>query len=219
MSNPMLQLLVLAGIAVFLILRLRSILGTREGFEKPREPEARPEPVQRRKLEVVEGGLDTDIADHADPDSATGRALAAMKRAEPSFSVSDFLKGARGAYEMILMSFEKGDIDGVRPFLAAPVAEAFDGVIDARKARNLTTTAEFAGLREMAIQSAGFDPATGSAEITMRFVGELISATHDESGVLIGGDTKTPRKQRDLWTFERRMGANDPNWELVATGG
>lgn len=218
MSNPMIQLLVLAGIAVFLILRLRSILGTREGFEKPRTPEVAADNTPQRQPDVVEGGPDADIADHADLDSAAGQALAAMKRAEPSFRVGEFLKGARGAYEMILMSFEKGDIEPVRPFLSSAVAEAFDGVIKARKARDLTTTAEFVGLREMAIAGADFDAASGRAEITMRFTGDLISATHDASGELVEGDPKKARKQRDLWTFERHMGANDPNWELVATG-
>lgn len=217
MSNPMIQLLVLAGIAVFLILRLRATLGTREGFEKPRLPETAAAPAPEPE-DIPTDGPDPDIADHTDPDGPAGQALAAMKQAEPSFRVGEFLTGARGAYEMILMSFEKGDITPVRPFLSPAVASAFDGVIETRRARGLTTSAEFSGLREMAIAGAAFDPTTGSAEITMRFTGELISATHDSSGALVEGDPKAPRKQRDLWTFERRMGANDPNWELVATG-
>ena len=97
MNSPIIQLLVLAGIAVFLILRLRNVLGTREGFEKPPAPIANTADRGRPDLEVIEGGPDRDITDHVDPDSDAAGALAAMKSAEPSFGVSDFLGGARGA--------------------------------------------------------------------------------------------------------------------------
>ncbi len=139
MSSAVIQLLVLAGIAVFLILRLRSVLGTREGFEKP--------PIQagsdrrrsdRPEFEVIEGGPDRDIVDHVPDGSDSAKALAAMKMAESDFSVSEFLEGARGAYEMILMSFEKGDLSDVRGFLADDVADAFQQVIDARADQGLT---------------------------------------------------------------------------------
>lgn len=118
MSNPLLQLLVLAGIAIFLILRLRNVLGTRDGFEPPKVDN--PAPVQRR-FEVIDGSadeVDHDILDHAEAGSPTAEALAAMKRAEPSFGVGDFLSGSKMAYEMILMAFERGDLSEVRDFIA-----------------------------------------------------------------------------------------------------
>lgn len=220
MSNPLIQILVLAAIAVFLILRLRSILGTRDGFEKPPLPpqaEVRPLPGADRKADA--DTTDRDIADHLDLNTPAARAIAQMKQAEPGFSLSDFLQGARGAYEMILTSFEKGQIEEVRPFLSPAVAQAFDQVIADRAARGLTTTTEFLGLREMMVTDATFDPATRDAEITVRFTGELMSSTTDASGNLVDGDPKSARKQRDTWTFERTMSADDPNWELVATGG
>lgn len=218
MNNPLLQLLVLAGIAIFLILRLRSVLGTRDGYEPPQvEAPDRPRP----RFDVIEGSAeeaDHDILDHAEAGSPSARALAAMKTAEPSFGVMDFLNGAKSAYEMILMAFERGDLSEVRPFLAEPVAAAFQGVIDARAANGQTVTAQYIGTRETALAGADFDPATGMAEISVRFVGELIAATRDAQGNVIEGDPKTPRKQRDTWTFARRMGQDDPNWQLVATG-
>ncbi|MBD9528109.1 Tim44/TimA family putative adaptor protein [Paracoccus sp. PAR01] len=217
MSNPMLQLLVLAAIAIFLILRLRGVLGTRDGFEAPRVPEERPAP---RRFDVIDGTADTpdtDINDHAEPGSANARALAAMKQVEPDFQVGPFLSGAKAAYEMILMSFERGDISDVRAFLAPPVAEAFESVIADRKARGLTTEAQFLGTRETALAAAEFNPATRQAEISVRFVGEMIVATRDAAGNVVEGDPKASRKQRDTWTFARQMGSNDPNWQLVAT--
>ena len=129
MSSAIIQLLVLAGIAVFLILRLRSVLGTRDGFEKPPSSLPDSEHARRRgrpEFDVIEGGPDRDITDHVIDGSDAAKALAAMKMAEPGFSVSEFLEGARGAYEMILMAFESGDLTDVRGFLSDEVADAFD---------------------------------------------------------------------------------------------
>ena len=140
-----------------------------------------------------------------------------MKAAEPSFGVTDFLNGAKSAYEMILMAFERGDLSEVRAFLAEPVAEAFQSVIDARAANGQTVTAQYVGTRETALAGAEYDRDTGMAEISVRFVGELIASTRDADGNVIEGDPKAPRKQRDIWTFARRMGQDDPNWQLVAT--
>lgn len=220
MENAVIQLIVLAGIAIFLIIKLKSVLGTREGFEKPLQPAERPEPgVARRGFEVIDGGVDHDIVDHVPDNSDAARALAAMKRVEPAFAVGEFLQGARGAYEMILMAFEKGDLERVRPFLAPEVFDAFDGVVKAREERGLTVQAEFLGLRELTIARAEFDPTSREAEVTVRFGGELISSARDAAGNIVEGDPKAPRKQRDVWTFARKMGSADPNWQLVATGG
>lgn len=215
MSNPMLQIIVLGAIAVFLILKLRGVLGTRDGFE----PTRLPDPATRTPAlpDAAPPPAEDEIADHVDPASPAAGALAAMKRAEPSFAVGDFLSGARQAYEMILTAFEKGDLTEVRPFLAPAVAEAFDGVIADRRARGLTGQAQYLGTRETQLANAAFDPATGMGEVTVRFVGELIAAQKDADGVVVDGDEKAARKQRDIWTFARRMGAADPNWQLIAT--
>ena len=218
MNGSIIQLLVLAGIAIFLILRLKSVLGTRDGFEKPPVAAPQSERRNRRDFEMIEGGSDRDITDHAPEGSDTARALAEMKKAEPSFNVSGFLQGARGAYEMILMAFEKGDLDSVRPFMSREVFDAFSEAVSARRSRGLTVTAEFLGLRELALDSAEFDGNTREGEISVRFVGEIVSAARDSAGELVEGDPKRPRKQRDIWTFARKMGASDPNWQLVATG-
>lgn len=217
MNSSIIQILVLAGIAIFLILKLRSVLGTREGFEKP--PVPAPVPDQRRgKFEVIEGGQDRDITDHVPDGSPAAQALAAMKQAEPSFSVSEFLRGARGAYEMILMAFERGDLNEVKPFLAADVYDAFSEVVSARKARGLTVEAEFGGIREVTLQDAEFDRNTREGEVTIRFASELTSVSRDPSGAVVEGSKTELRRQRDVWTFARAMGSNDPNWQLVATG-
>jgi predicted lipid-binding transport protein (Tim44 family) len=219
MNSAIIQLLVLAGVAVFLILRLKSVLGTREGFEKPPEPMApRAEPSARRDFEVIEGGPDRDISDHAEDGSDAAKALAAMKAAEPSFSVSEFLQGARGAYEMILMAFERGDLASIKPFLSDDVYEAFASVVEAREKDGLTIEANFVGVRTLTFQDATFDDATKEGEVTVKFVGELTSLVRDRGGDVIEGSATEIKRQKDVWTFARAMGSDDPNWQLVATG-
>ncbi len=216
MNSPIIQLLVLAAIAVFLILRLRGVLGTREGFEKPRVTE---QPSRRGPdLEVIEGGPDLDITDHAEEGSDTATALAEMKRVDNSFHVGEFLGGAKGAYEMILMAFEKGDLSDVVPFISEEVYEALQSVIDEREKQGLTVEATFVGLSELKLTEATFDQDTSEAEITAGFKSELAYVVRDKGGEIVEGDPNGIKRQKDVWTFARQMGTDDPNWRLVATG-
>lgn len=218
MNSPILQLLVLVGIAIFLILRLKSVLGTRDGFEGTTRAQTAPEKSRRRDFEVIEGGPDHDIIDHVPEDSDAAGALADMKRIEPDFSVTTFLQGARGAYEMILMAFEKGKLDDITPFLNKDVYETFAQVVDAREEQGLTIEAEFVGVRELALTDATFDQATRRAAITVKCVGELISVVRDKDGEIVEGEPGQSKRQKDVWTYERVMGSDDPNWRLIATG-
>lgn len=218
MNSSLIQLLVLAGIAVFLILKLRSVLGTREGFEKPPLTIDPARPLPKRAQDVVESGADRDIVDHVPEGSPAAKALAAMKLAEPSFAVGEFLRGARSAYEMILMAFERGDIDSIRPFLADEVEASFAQAINARDRDGRTVEANFLGIREITLADAEFDATSRTGEITIRFVGELTSLSRDKAGTIVEGSATEVKRQRDSWTFARRMGVQDPNWQLVATG-
>ena len=213
MNSVPIQLIVLAGIAIFLILKLRSVLGTRDGYE-PTTAAPSLKPVGG--AEVIDGSLDHDITDNV-ADEASRSALAAMKAVEPGFSVTDFLKGARGAYEMILMAFDKGEIDRIRPFVGDEVEASFDAAVADRAKRGLTVTSSFVGIRELALAAAEFNPVTKRAEISIRFTGELIRAVRDSTGALVEGNATAIQRQREVWTFSRPMGAGDPNWQLTAT--
>jgi predicted lipid-binding transport protein (Tim44 family) len=222
MSSSLIQLLVLAAIAVFLIVKLKSVLGSRDGFERPPQPlppaddgDAR---VRKRDFAVIEGGPDRDITDHVPDGSPAAKALAAMKIAEPGFSVTEFLGGARGAYEWILMAFEKGKLDDIVPLLSKDVYDSFQSVVDAREQEGLTVEATFVGMRELVLQDATFDRDTREAEVTVRFVGEITSVIRNRMGEIVEGSPTEIKRQRDVWTFARRMGVDDPNWQLVATG-
>ena len=216
MSGGIIQLLVLAAIAVFVAIRLSSVLGTRDGYEAPAEPQDKS--VPERDFEVIEGGLEQDISDHFDLDSTQGKAVMSMKEAEPSFNLTEFLSGARQAYEMILMAFENDDRDTLETFLAADVYEGFSAALDERADKGLTVEAEFIGVRDLKLVNAGFNEMTNAAELTVSFTGELTSVVKDYEGTVVEGSKSEIKRQKDSWTFERVMGADDPNWVLVATG-
>jgi predicted lipid-binding transport protein (Tim44 family) len=214
MGSSLIQLLFLAVVVVFLVMRLLSVLGTREGFE----PKLEPKPGRRNDhLKVIEGTEDPDIADFADIDSPTGRALAEMKRADRSFHVGEFVAGARQAYEMILMGFEKGDLKLLESLLAPDIYERFSTVILEREEKGYEVEASFIGVREISLKSARFDADEKEGEITMRFVGELTSVVKDRNGTVIEGSASEIKRQTNIWTFARLMGTDNPNWLLVAT--
>ncbi|MEP3442585.1 MAG: Tim44/TimA family putative adaptor protein [Sulfitobacter sp.] len=218
MNSPLIQLLVLAAIAIFLILRLKNVLGTREGFEKPPLP-VQPQKTSGPAFEVIEGGPDLDITDHFPEGSAQATALAEMKRIEPSFNVTDFLAGARSAYEMVVMGYEQGELDNVQGFLSEEIYESFVDGIAAREDQGLTIDAEFIGVREMSLENVTLDRATKEAELTLRFVAELTQAVRNKDGEIIEGSVTDAKKQKDTWVFARVMGSDDPNWFLVSTDG
>lgn len=221
MDPAVIQLLILAGIAVFLILRLRAVLGTRDGFEAKPLPraEAGADSKPKPRFEVIDGGPDTDITDHVPEGSSTAKALARMKVVDPDFNVTEFLQGARGAYEMILMAFESSDLDSILPFLSRDVFNSFDDVVQLREREGLQVEATFVGLRELELVAADFNEKSKEGEITIRFVGELTSVVRKaDSGEVVEGDANVVKRQKDIWTFARDMTSDSPNWKLVATG-
>jgi len=220
MSSQLIWIVVLAGVALFLVLQLRQVLGTRDGFEPQQDatPANAERPSGQRDFSVIDGGAeDTDISAHTDPDGEVAKVLAMMKLREPSFSVTEFTGGARQAYEMILMAFENGDLDTLGNFLSDDVFDSFSGVIKQREADGLKIEAEFVGVREVKLYNATLDEATGEGEITMKFIGELTSVVRNTDGEIVEGDPSEIKRQRDVWTFSRVIGSDDPNWQLVAT--
>ncbi len=217
MSAQMIELVILAAVLLFLVLRIKNVLGTRDGFEP--EDEARPAAADpRRRFEVIDGTPDHDITDFAAADSETGKALTAMKRVEPGFSVDEFIRGARAAHEMVLMAYESGDLSSVTGFLAPDVLAAFEAGIDARADQGLTVEANFIGIREARLSSASYNQSSGHAELSLHFIAEMTSIVRDQDGNVVEGDDTTVRREVSDWTFARIMGSDDPNWQLVATG-
>ena len=220
-SSAMIELLILFAIAAFVLYRLKSVIGTRSGYEArpehmhphdagPSGPQPVPAASEETRAELA--------AQHAELSESSRNAIAGMMEAEPDFTLEGFLEGARGAYEIILMAYEEGDRETLRDLLAPDVYNAFESVIARREAEGLKVEARFIGIRESRILSAGFDPETREADVTVRFTGELITAVRDPENRIVEGDPNEIRRQKDTWTFSRVMGSQTPNWLLTATG-
>ncbi len=211
-DGGMVTLLILAAVTVFLVFRLKDVLGTKTGNEKPRPTVVRQKSDQApAPVEVA----DKPILDDSDPKSAV---YAKMQAVEPGFSPTVFANGARQAYEMLLMAFENGDKATLQKFLSPDVYQGFAQVIDERADEGLTVDARFVGLRESDIVGARFDEDDQVAEIDMKFVGEIVTVVRDKEHRIVEGDPNEIRREYDQWTFGRKMGSSDPNWLLIATG-
>lgn len=215
MGDGFLTLAILAAITVFLVMRLKSVLGTKTGLEKP------PEPIFGSRDEAPEAAqpapepFQPEVIDENDP---VGRTFAEMREVEPGFDPNGFASGAQNAYEMLLMAFENGDKATLETYLSPDVYQGFAAAIDQRADEGLTVDARFVGVRDARIIDARFDKEDQIAEIDMRFVGELITVVRDSEHRIVEGDPNEVRRETDVWTFGRKMGAPDPNWLLIATG-
>lgn len=219
MSSQLIELIILFAIAAFVLYRLRSVIGTRTGYEPhPGSISAsdRAEAPAQSRREEEEAEIEAEALRALTPESR--RALMEMRTAEPAFSLDEFLQGARSAYEMILMAFEESDRETLKSLLAPDVYEAFESAIRDREEKGLTVEARFIGLRDMRVEGLRFDQETREGDVTIRFVGEMITAVRDQENRVVEGDPNEIRRQTDVWTFSRKMGTDDPNWLLTATG-
>lgn len=223
-SFPFFDILLLAMIAAFIALRLRSVLGRRTGHEQQNPPSR----VRRDSVRQP----DTDVAANEDviplPDRGADRrrepggaetpleaALTRIKIADTSFDSETFLSGARAAYEVIVTAFARGDIRTLQPLLDEKVRRSFTDVIESRKKAGQTQETTLVGIKSAEIVDAELEGRLAS--VTVKFVSDMISATKDAAGEVIAGDATKVTSVTDIWTFKRDVRSRDPNWLLAAT--
>jgi len=206
--------LVLFGmIAAFLVLRLRSILGRRTGFERPPmpAPQAAPPhgPVIEGRVEPVPAAAARPVPDPVTP---LGQTLGRMHGIDRSFDPVRFLDGAEKAFRMIVAAFAQGDRNTLRSLLAEETYRGFEHAIATREAAGQQQVSEIRGMETVAIEEAALHGSV--ADVTVRFVTDQVSLTRDAQGhVLMGTDAVT--EITDLWTFERDLATQDPTWRLA----
>jgi predicted lipid-binding transport protein (Tim44 family) len=209
--------LVLFGmIAAFLVLRLRSILGRRTGYERPPQP-YQPPTGPTVQGPVIDGRAEPAAATthHAVPEpvSALGQTLAYMQEADRSFDPAGFLDGAEKAFRLIVGAFAAGDRTTLRNLLSDDTYRAFDQAIAAREAAGHQQISEVRAVPGVSVETADL---TGTvAHIGVKFVSDQISLTRDAAGNPVAG-TDAVTEITDLWTFERDLSSHDPTWRLVA---
>ena len=205
--------LVLFGlIALFLVLRLRSILGGRVGFERPRAQQ--PAPVEAPVPPTIDGKAEpVPTAPLPEPGTPIGQAFAAMRGIDPRFDPGAFLGGADKAFRLIVGAFAAGDRTTLRGLLGDDMFHAFDSAIGTRESLGHTQISEIRRIENMAFANAALHGSVASLEV--RIVSDQISATRDSAGKTIAG-TDSVTEIVDIWTFERDLRSPNPTWRLVA---
>ncbi len=226
-------------LAVVVFLKLRSVLGRRTGDETTRyerfkaQRTAEPEqnagndkivtlPHRERgetAIETPKVESDTDrqtrMTRFAGGNAALAKGLVSIVQSDPAFDPSEFMKGARSAYEMIVMGFAEGNRSLLQNLLSPEVFDGFDAAIADRESRKETIEQSFVGIKTADMVEAEFKG--GIAQLTIKFVSELISATRNAAADVMSGDPKRIKEMTDVWTFARDVSSSDPNWRLVAT--
>mgnify|MGYP000521131910 CR=1 FL=1 len=227
-------------LAVVIFLKLRSVLGRRTGHEQGRfeqykaQQEARQQAREAATDKVVtlprrdreendarpveqEARVDGEqrMRDYAAGNDEIGKALVDMVRADPSFDPAHFVQGAKAAYEIVVTAFAEGNRKTLKDLLSPDVYEGFSRAITERETRGEQMDQSFVGIKAADLVEA--EVKGGIAQLTVKFVSELISATRDRAGVVINGDPKKIREVTDIWTFAREVMSRNPNWKLVAT--
>ena len=216
----MLQILILASVALFLFWRLYLVLGTRTGFEKNLNNSKITEPeknTQNTKKEFNKENHEEDISDYVELSSKNGKAFQKIKAVEPNFTVNNFVSGAKNAYELILMGYEQGNLKVLEENLSEEVFKDFEKAVIERADKGLSIQSEFIGMREIRIKNVLFREKLNEAEITVAFKCDLTSIVRDKDDNIVEGNDRKIKKQSDVWTFGRIVGSEDPSWKLIAT--
>jgi len=228
--------IIFLALAAFVLWRLRSVLGTKTGQEKPPA-----DPFTRRETPGPRVGprgpgdnvvrLPGSAAERAatvtaeppaerwkgiaEPHSAVAAGLDEVARIEPDFDARSFIEGAKVAYEMIVTAFAQGDRKALKGLLSRDVYEGFERAIIERERRGEKAETTFVSIDKADI--LGVEVRNRVAQVTVRFLSKLITATRDAAGAVIDGSPEAVVDVTDIWTFARTLGGRDPNWQLVAT--
>ncbi|MGV8954926.1 MAG: Tim44/TimA family putative adaptor protein [Cypionkella sp.] len=226
--------LIVIGIAIVILFRLRSVLGTRTGNERPpverrvKSDAARPAvedtvtPIRPRGAGNPD--LDDDrrarkteaeIEQYSKGNAELAEGFKAVVEADPSFSPKSFLDGAKQAYEMIVTAFAAGDRVTLKNLLEKDVFEGFQRAIADREAAGQKIDFTFVGLPKIEFSDAEYDKK--NVLVTIRFHAEVVSATRDKDGNLVEGNADQVQTIADEWTFARNPKSRDPNWKVVTT--
>jgi predicted lipid-binding transport protein (Tim44 family) len=210
-------IVILALVALFVGLRLYSVLGERTGHEqqpilKPADPDARVE--QKVSQPPPSPSAPVESGDMAFVPTA-GPGVRAILAADPSFDVAQFLEGSKAAYRLILESFWKVELDALRPHVDDHVFETFAAAVKQRKKDGLKLDNRLVTIDQALISEASVE--RGVAILTVRFEADIAAVTRDKEGTVVAGSLSDAVQTRDLWTFRRDISSRDPNWLLIET--
>lgn len=212
------DIVLFAMVALFLVLRLRSVLGRRTGQEQRRDPFVPRAGTAADKVVTLppRPAAAPIAAVQPAPANTVAAGLARVRSADPGFEPETFLQGARVAFEMIVGAFAEGDKAQLRPLLSDEVFNRFAGAIDERNAAGETLETRILRLKSAEIVGAGLSGRT--AQVTAELASDQINVLRAHDGSIVDGHPESPTEKTDCWTFARDTRSTDPNWVVVATG-
>jgi len=215
-----------AMIAAFLVLRLRGVLGRRDGHQGKIQNPFKNRPSEQQDNNVIampdridpdadEGALKESALDAGESDDPIVQGLMEIQRANPDFDSEDFISGSKIAFELILDAYSSGDAGTLKPLLSAEVFADFSQAIRDREQAGETLEDTLVGIKSADIVEAYLEDRT--VNITTKFISEQINATRDENGDVVDGNPNAVIEVTDFWTFARDAKSRNPNWTLIAT--
>jgi predicted lipid-binding transport protein (Tim44 family) len=208
---PFIDIIIFAVIAVLLVLRLRSVLGQRSGYEQPRDERL------TSRFDDNENNNEVIPLHPKDNDDApvTLHGLDALRQIDRKFNEKEFISGAKSAFEMILTAYAEGDLAQLRRLLGYDLLQSFTSSIEGRVAAKESLTITLDELREASILNISV--IDQMASITMHFHSVQTRVAKDKNGEPIDSEDIGAREFTDIWTFERDLTLSDPNWKLTET--
>ena len=211
-DTQLLAIFVIAMVAGIILFRLYAVLGRRTGQERP-PPENFGLPGDGA---MGEARAQLQAVPNMRPSDPLAAGLLDIQLADRGFDKDKFLAGARGAYEMIVLAFANGDRRSLKDLLSGEVYDSFDAAIKDRERQELKTETRFVSIDKAEI--VGAEARERNAQLTVRFVSQMISVTRDKAGAIVDGNPDKVADITDVWTFARDPSSRDPNWKLVGTG-
>ena len=203
-SFPYIDILIFGIIAVFLIFRLKNILGTKTGFEKSNINE-----------KTHEKQFTNIVSLKSKKNDLNDKELIEIMKVDPNFNINDFLSGSKNFFKMVLESFVSGNLESIKNFTKPSVLKSFKTAIDERNSEHETLIIDLKSIKENKITKATITKS--SIKLNVIFETSQIRALLDKNDKIIDGNSESEILVKDEWVFERKLHDNNPNWTLVET--
>ena len=204
---PYLDIIIFGVIAVFLILRLKNILGTKTGYDSSN--------IEKENQDKNFSNIIPLKAENTKKYNLSNKNLDLVKNIDKTFDTTEFLSGSRTFFKMVLESFTSGDLDTVKNFIKPSVLESFKNSIEDRNKDNETLVIKLKSIEKNEILSHKITKTV--VKIAVVFESKQIIALMDKNDELIDGNMEKEVIVKDEWIFERKINYKNPNWTLVET--
>jgi len=221
---PYADIVIMALVAGFILLRLRGVLGDKIGNDKPSYFNKPAQTTGDRKETIIQlddKSLKTKLRQESDPymltvkDDGVASAIALIKTKDPEFSATDFLEGAKGAFEMVFDAFSREDKDTLKFLLSTRVYQEFGEALNEAQSVGTKNETTLISVKAHAITSA--ELVGMMARLTVAISSEQVHVTRNAEGVIVDGDASQIHAIEDEWTFERDVTSKNPNWKVIET--